>query len=105
MIQYLVMYEPAYSSKNKLEEQIKAYLCLHNRKLIKANEAQTFRNQVIYDLAKINEQHPRCKPVSAYWWEAEHPDEGEEYLERWILSFGGASICNFKMVAGQEVEI
>lgn len=105
MIRYLTTYGNPYTPKNKLESHVQDYLKLHNRKIVSAAKIEEFKKEILDEISSISKRYPRCKPVKTDWWESNRPEESERYLETWILSFNGASICEFKLLGGEEVTI
>lgn len=103
MIKHLITCDNLYSCKNKLENQVQEYLRTHDRSIISNTQIGQFKKMIVDEIKAINAKHPRCKPVSAEWWNSDRHEETSR--QTWILSFNGASICSFKALAGEEVEI
>jgi hypothetical protein len=103
MIKYLITCENLYSCKNKLENQVQEYLRTQDRSIIANTQIEQFKQMIVDEINAINAKHPRCKAIRSEWWASDRHEDASR--QTWILSFAGASICNFKALAGEEVEI
>jgi hypothetical protein len=104
MIRYLSDVINVYSPKNKLEDQIIAFLQTEKRLLIRAEQVEIYKDSILKSIHNINKQHNRCKPVSASWWLVGEDDTPEEYRS-YRLNLNNHSICIFSLTAGEEFEI
>jgi hypothetical protein len=87
----LVYVGSTYQTKNNLEKTILEYLQIQDRKLLKGNEIEAFKNTLLENIKGFNEKYSRCKPVRASW----SPNYKENLPVDCTLFLGGSGICNF----------
>jgi hypothetical protein len=103
MIKHLITCDQLYGCKNKLEQQVQDFLLTHDRSIISHSQIEEFKKLIVDEIIAMNAKHPRCKPIRPEWWNSDRHEETSR--QTWILSFNGSSICYFKALAGEEVEL
>lgn len=63
------------STKNKLQQAVQDYLISIDRQLLEGNfKLKLFKKSVLVKIKELNEEHSRCKPIEAHWWEVSKND-------------------------------
>lgn len=66
------------STSNKLQKAFVDYICANNRLVVDETEVETFKQNILDGIAKLNAEHPRCKPIRADWWMPSFKEEDKD---------------------------
>lgn len=97
---YLAKKGEFYSPKNKLEEAIQNFIQEQDRKLIKEDDLEEFKNFVVNEIEKLNNEFPRCTPVKVDFWNPRGFRQ-EEVIKDWYLT--GVHSVTFHLLSSREV--
>lgn len=62
-MRYLYYFKGTNNPKNKLEEEVYAYLQAGDRLPVNADDFPRLKNAMLYQVECFNKKYPRCKPV------------------------------------------
>lgn len=73
LFSYLEEPTPKKNKPNLLETDVLALLKKNDRKVMFAKEGRRFLKDILQDIAHLNKQHPRCRPIAPKM----HEEEGD----------------------------
>lgn len=85
---YFAKITQTYSAANKLHEKLQQFIKQHNRMTIEDGYVGRFQRIINTEIATLNAEHPRCKPVKPTWW---NPSSNGD--KDYSLSFSADVIC------------
>jgi hypothetical protein len=90
-----------YTAKNKLQEAVQKLIVSNNRRIFTQDDCAQFRDNMIKEIEKLNEQYKRCKAVLPYWRELKKEASFYQH-DDWHLSFQGEiSLISFSIYGGK----
>lgn len=98
---YLLTVKYGTKPANKLQEGIYEDLKTWDRMLVKADKLETLKSNVQRHIDLNNNVYAKCKPVTAYWNDADR----EEPLPSYHLSLHGLTFMYVKILGVKEVQL
>jgi hypothetical protein len=77
---------------NNLQKAVMQFLKSQDRKVIREEDVESFKQYINQQVKEICNQHQRCRPVVCEWWK-NHRDEDDEQLSL------NTSICSFSLLS------
>ena len=87
-----------WSHSNKLQSAIYLFLKSQNRVHLEDYQVPAFQQQILLQIAQINKDHARCKPVKCAW------DDSHNNMDTHLCT-GGQQICDFRIYTSDSIFI